>query len=209
MTNPKDTLNQYAQNAEIVDEEHAAQHAANRHEGSHLDFFKGKAPKMSVVADDEDPIAVAQTLAQQKQTARRVASLSSVVQDALINRVTNPTGSNVRHVTYDEFEKMRKDPDFKTFSQYMNLILNYADGTARERPLRPFLEHEVGMYKNQIVCLKNNPGDGQRTGKIMPVGVQLERPAWDRPQPTAEPDPFPERHHEESSPLKLVKGGQK
>lgn len=193
MTNPKDSLNQYGANANVSDNEHAAQHAANQHPNSHQEFFKNKKPVVSVLAEDEDPIEYAKRMAEEKQSVRRVGKLSSMVEDALINRVKEPSGDGIMRVTHDEFMRMKDDPHFRLFSQYMNLILNYANGAPRERPIRPFLENEVGMYKDQIVCLNNNPGDGARSGTFIPVGVQLQ----------AEPDPFP------SGPsFTIIKGGK-
>ena len=183
MSNPKDTLNQYAENAAITGGEQAAQHAENTRPDSQLGFFAGKKLKASYVADDENPEEVQKErrAIDERQSVRRIEKLSAVVQDALMNRVQDPGGDKVMRVTHDEFMKMSKDGEFKSFAQYAPLLLNYADGRPRAAPLRPFLKDEVGMYRDKVVVLANNPGDGARTGKLIPVEADIK----------PEPDPFP------------------
>jgi hypothetical protein len=170
---------------------------------SHKGFFEGKKLKASYVADDE-PVPTTRSARNEKQAVRRVEKLSEVVQDALVHRVKDPGGDKVMRVTHDEFMRMKDDPEFQLFSQYMNLILCYGDGRPRDKPLRPFLEHELGMYRGKVVVLANNPGDGQLTGKIIQVTQQLgdgvlDGTLFDDGKPRVvstvpilpEPDPFP------------------
>lgn len=156
----------------------------------HENFFAGKKLKASYIGDDEqaEEVAPVRTEADEKQGMRRIEKLSAVVEQSLTSRVDNPGGDMIMRVTHDEFMKMKDDPKFKLFSQYMNLILNYADGRPRPHPIRPFMANELGMYTNgrgevKIVILTNNPGDGAIAGTIMQVPDNIGI--------RAEPDPFP------------------
>ena len=133
---------------------------------SHLGFFDKKPRKITLAAEGEDLDNAVARARVDKQSARRVKSISNIVQDSVTNRVEPPIGGNVRKVTWDELEKMRVDPGFTSLAQYMNNLICYDDGRPRPIPIRPLVENEMGMYGGQIVVLANNPGDGERTGKI-------------------------------------------
>lgn len=193
MSNPKDVLEHVTVTAGTENEAaKQANHAAQAHPNSHANFFANKKPKVSYVADEEDAEQAKQSARDQRQSVRRIEQLSTAVQDALLNRVSDAGGDQVMRVTWEEMLRMQDDPKFKSFAKYCHLILNYADGSPRPQPLRPFLEHEVGMYTNakgeeKIVVLKNNPGDGALSGKL----VSMYNPPPKTKQYEAEKDPFP------------------
>lgn len=160
--------------------------------GDHTKFFENKAPVLFIGEEGErqgeesrkrgDPRA-------DRQRARRAQLMPKMVQDALVNRVTEPAGDMVYHATWDEFMAMRKDPAFTPSSKYTQLLFFYANGAPRPQPIRRLLEHEVGTIKTpalgfRVVCLKTNPGE-RFSGRVLNVPVQLARPL------AIEPDPFP------------------
>jgi hypothetical protein len=124
----------------------------------HLAFFANKEARKVIVADDETR--------NNRQTVRRADALQQLAENTL-QRVKEPNGDIIRRVTFDEYMKMRTDPQFQALGTYMNALLCYADGTPRERPIRPLIENEMGMYRGKIVVITNNPGDGKRDGVVI------------------------------------------
>jgi hypothetical protein len=95
-----------------------------------------------------------------RQGLRRVEMLDQLVQKVALERVQDPSGgSSVMKVTFAEFERIAKDPEFESLAKYMNKLLCYADGTPRAKPIRPLLENEMGMYRGRMVVLTGMPGD--------------------------------------------------
>lgn len=135
--------------------------------------------KMLVVGENDDPYAIANA----RQQGRRAGVLSDMVQNALIDRVKDPTGPDVMKVTWKEFERMRHDPNFKSFAQYMNTLMYYTDrhgfvdfDKPRARPVRPLLQNEVGMYYHKIVVLADAGPDDIGEGKYFTVLADLRDP---------------------------------
>lgn len=183
MSNKQDHFDQYSQMAELTEEQRKAQHEANHAGDSHMrpgglfDPAGGRDPKALVLAEDEDRVA--------RHKIKRQIKISEAVGQALNNRTLAPVGVNLMAVSWDEFLKIRKDPDFEPFSKYSFAILNYVGGAKhgqpRPQPVRPFVQNEIGMYKGRIVTCKSMPDQGRGDIPYVQVTAQLE----------AEPDPFP------------------
>lgn len=173
---------------EELEAERLAIHSAQHQADSHLGFFEGKKQRKLILGEGEDPAEFV-AAREAKRRIMRGDQLSEMVQDALINRVEQPVGVNLMTITFDEFVRIRKDPDFESFASYAPKILCYTDaqgrpGKERARPLRAFVKNEVGMYKGRIVVCQNMPGDSNR-GQTPYVQVKEQL------TPTVEPDPFP------------------
>lgn len=165
------------------DEQRKQQQAAiNADPNSHMrpgglfDPARKKASKILIVEDTADVEVAARDA---KQTMRRQDALSNVIQEALVTRVADPGGPSVYRATFDEFVRMKDDPEFVTLAQYARNLVLYADGTPRPTPIRPLLENEMGMWRGKVVVVTNNPGDSH-VGTFQQVKEQL-----------VEPDPFP------------------
>jgi hypothetical protein len=104
-------------------------------------------------------LETAQTVADIRQEAKRPKMMSDAVMQALVTRVKDPQGYKVVKVSPRDWEKMHEDyrlahsagmahkVDFEPLSAYMQKLLFMADGmTLREKPIRPLLQNEVGMY---------------------------------------------------------------
>lgn len=73
------------------------------------------------------------------------------------------SGPNVMTVTFDEFMRMRDDPEYSGLMSYARNLVEYADGRPRPHPVRPLLKNEVGVYRGRIVVMKgDNPDDEGR-----------------------------------------------
>ena len=157
-------------------------------------FFAGRKARIVLTADDE--VLPPANDADARQAIRRQERLTQTFQQALTTRVSDPGGDRFMKVTWTELERLRTDPAYRSLATYMNHLLCYVDisGTPmldkpRAKPIRPLVKDEMGMYKDKIVVLINNPGD-QYVGTLHPVGVQLEAP---KPvQTPVTPGPVPE-----------------
>lgn len=158
-----------------------------RDPASHQHHFEQRDPKVVLAHDADDAREhLVDAHGNARQTMRRQTTLTQVVQDALVNRVNQPTGVGTLKVSHDEYHAIYKEylqaeaeglrHDFAPFSKYAQNLLYYADGRPRQNPIRPLLTGEVGMMGERIVILKdNNPGDiGE--GQTFVVGVDLARP---------------------------------
>lgn len=133
-------------------------------------FFARKAPKVHVYAEDETIPNASERDA--RQAIRRQARLAEVVQASIADRVREPQGGNFMKVSWDEFMRIKDDPEFQTLAQYQHKLYNYPDGRPRATPIRPLIEHELGMYRDKIVLLNSNPGD-QFVGTLHQVAAQV------------------------------------
>jgi hypothetical protein len=194
MSNPREEfekLDQYTQMTDETERRRQEQHAKNADPQSHLHaggLFDRKRAKV-LVALDEEKLQDEQAA---KRSIKRQGQISQTVEDALVNRVHEPTGVHVMKVGWEEHLRIRKDPSFEPFSKYAFNIMNKTDGTPRQKPLRPFLENEVGMISGRIVVLESMPDEGRGNIPYVQVPVQLE----------AEKDPF-------APAFRIIEGGKK
>jgi hypothetical protein len=141
---------------------------------SHRRFFEGKQAKLVITDDTENPGEHAVNAQDERQALRRAKKLSEVVEHALVNRVDGVQGDLFLRVTFDEFVKINKDPEFQSLASYAHHLLNYADGRPRPIPIRPIAANEMGMYRGRYVILTNNPGDGARDGIMVAVKADIQ-----------------------------------
>lgn len=94
--------------------------------------------------------------------------------------VVDPSGDRVLKISAKEWkEKYADDPEFTPRSQYWAKLALYPAGTPkagqrREKPLRPLMQNEVGMYRGKIVFLTDAGYDDYGEGKYYVVGVDLK-----------------------------------
>lgn len=186
MAGIKETFDEYAKMAEQEVNENQQGHATNSDPTSHLrsgGLFdrKGYKPvgQIELAMEGED-IGEGMSLPKRrsedeiKRSMKKQTRLAQMVQDSLVNFVEAPTGVHLMKVGWEEHLRIRKDPDFEPFSKYSFNILNYTDGRPRERPLRPFVSNEIGMYRGKIVVLDRMPDESSRGDTpYVQVGVDL------------------------------------
>lgn len=93
-----------------------------------------------------------------KEAVRKVR-LEEHFTKLLLNRV-EASGDRVMRVSFEEFLRMSKDPEFCPLSSYVRDLVEYTNGKLRPQPVRPLLANEVGVYRGKIVVVKgSNPDD--------------------------------------------------
>lgn len=160
----------------LIDPERREQHAQNANPNSHKDFFANRRPRR---LSDTDVTAARQNL-------RRGGMLKEMVNEALVNRIQEPTGYKVMsmsfkdwtkmHTEYQEAEKIGRQGElpFAPASVYMQNLLYRRNGTLRERPIRPLLKGEVGQFLSGphadkiIVVMENSPEDDGKLRSQVP-----------------------------------------
>lgn len=176
----KESLEQAVQMGQMTSEEaeqRLRQHEENADQFSHLKeghLFSEESSRHGklLVVGESDPFDVAA----ERAKGRRVDTLNTMVMESLVTRVQDPHGPDVMKVSWKEFEQMRQDPEFQSFATYAAKLMFYCDesGTPdtskpRNRPIRPLLQNEVGMWRNHIVCLKDAGPDDVGEGKYHTV----------------------------------------
>ncbi len=143
-------------------------------------------------ARSADVLSRQQAQAQQfLKNQKRVGQREQHLQQILANRI-EPGGDVSIRVSWEQFEKMHSeyrearlanrhhDFPFQPFSAYAQHITHYADGRPRvdaegnPKPVRMFMENEVGMYMGKFVILDRNPGDlGSGTEHQVPAAAPV------------------------------------
>jgi hypothetical protein len=177
-----------------IDPERREQHAQNANPNSHKDFFASRRPRKlsdavigSTTSSEEEGVVLAHTdVTTTRQNLRRGEMLKEMVNEALVNRIQEPTGYKVMsmsfkdwtkmHTEYQEAEKIGRQGElpFAPASVYMQNLLYRRNGTLRERPIRPLLKGEVGQFLSGphadkiIVVTENSPEDDGKLRSQVP-----------------------------------------